>query len=135
MKVFLPIIQNMIDQLSQGDNIEAAVLLQKQILKIFYALIQYTMPLTLINADNFAIWMEIICRILGREIPPFVNEYDECDRNESAWWKIKKWCCHITSRIFERYGSPGNVDEEYQGKYRNYKILPNGTPIIGIFTL
>ena len=48
------------------------------------------------------------------EVPPFVDEYDECDRAESAWWKIKKWCCHVASRIFERYGSPGNVDEQYQ---------------------
>jgi hypothetical protein len=116
MKVFLPIIQEMINLLSNSEQIEAAVLLQKQILKIFYALIQYTMPLALINADNFAIWMDIICRILEKEIPDFVTEYDECDRNECAWWKVKKWCCHITSRIFERYGSPGNVDEEYQGK-------------------
>ena len=45
MKVFFPIIQNMADALSQGDNMEASLLLQKQILKIFYALIQYTMPL------------------------------------------------------------------------------------------
>ena len=90
----------MINLLSNSEQIEAAVLLQKQILKIFYALIQYTMPLALINADNFAIWMDIICRILEKEIPDFVTEYDECDRNECAWWKVKKWCCHITSRIF-----------------------------------
>jgi len=45
MKVFFPIIQNMADALSNGENIEASLLLQKQILKIFYALIQYTMPL------------------------------------------------------------------------------------------
>ena len=45
MTVFFPIIQEMADGLSQGDNIEDSLLLQKQILKIFYALIQYTMPL------------------------------------------------------------------------------------------
>ena len=67
MKVFLPIIQDMIEQLSNGENIEAAVLLQKQILKIFYALIQYTMPLALINAENFLKWMDIISAILGRQ--------------------------------------------------------------------
>ncbi|CBY39595.1 unnamed protein product [Oikopleura dioica] len=114
MKVFLPIIQEMIDQLSAGDNNEASILLQKQILKIFFALTQYTMPLALINAENFATWMEILIRIIGMEVPPFVDEYDECDRAESAWWKVKKWCCHVASRIFERYGSPGNVDEQYQ---------------------
>ena len=44
MKVFLPIIQDMADSLSQGENVEASLLLQKQILKVFYALIQFRMP-------------------------------------------------------------------------------------------
>ena len=73
--------------------------------------------LDLINEDNFSKWMEIIRRMLIREVPPHIDEYDECDRNESPFWKNKKWCCHITSRIFERYGSPGNVDEQYQGGF------------------
>ena len=36
MKVFLPIIQDMADSLSQGENVEASLLLQKQILKVFF---------------------------------------------------------------------------------------------------
>ena len=59
--------------------------------------------------------MEIIRRMLIREVPAFIDEYDDADKNESAFWKNKKWCCHITHRIFERYGSPGNVDEQYTG--------------------
>ena len=57
--------------------------------------------------------MEIIRRMLIREVPASIDEYDDADKNESAFWKNKKWCCHITHRIFERYGSPGNVDEQY----------------------
>ena len=53
MKVFFPIIQQMADGLSQGENSEAALLLQKQILKIFYALIQYTMPLGMRLEKNY----------------------------------------------------------------------------------
>ena len=74
MKVFLPLIQEMIDQLSAGDNNEASILLQKQILKIFFALTQYTMPLTLINAENFATWMEIIIRIIAVRSVFFVSQ-------------------------------------------------------------
>jgi len=29
-------------------------------------------------------------------------------------WKEKKWALHILTRIFERYGSPGNVSAEYK---------------------
>lgn len=129
MTVFFPIIQEMADGLSQGDNIEDSLLLQKQILKIFYALIQYTMPLDLINEDNFSKWMEIIRRMLIREVPSHIDEYDECDKNESPFWKNKKWCCHITSRIFERYGSPGNVDEQYQG-FADYWLKNFSIPML-----
>ena len=147
MKVFLPIIQDMADSLSQGENVEASLLLQKQILKVFYALIQFRMPVggssgkfpfdflfeifkkkikkfkkikknsDLINQQNFLKWMTIIRRMLTREVPAAIDEYDDADKNESAFWKNKKWCCHITHRIFERYGSPGNVDEQYTGNY------------------
>ena len=88
MKVFLPIIQDMIEQLSNGENIEAAVLLQKQILKIFYALIQYTMPLALINAENFLKWMDIISAILGRQGEKlFFNFFDdECTNSFRQRW-------------------------------------------------
>ena len=77
----------------------------------------FTLLKDLINAENFAKWMEIIRRMLIREIPSQVDELDDCDKNETPFWKNKKWCCHITSRIFERYGSPGNVDEQYQGEH------------------
>ncbi|XP_061085071.1 importin-8-like [Conger conger] len=40
-------------------------------------------------------------------------EVDEDDRPELVWWKCKKWALHILTRLFERYGSPGNVTKEY----------------------
>jgi len=30
------------------------------------------------------------------------------------WWKQKKWALHTLTRVFERYGSPGNVASEYK---------------------
>ncbi|KAF0029543.1 hypothetical protein F2P81_018648 [Scophthalmus maximus] len=40
-------------------------------------------------------------------------EVDEDDRPELAWWKCKKWSLRIITRLFERYGNPGNVTKEY----------------------
>uniref|UniRef100_A0A7N4UY39 Importin 8 n=1 Tax=Sarcophilus harrisii TaxID=9305 RepID=A0A7N4UY39_SARHA len=82
MQVFLPRIQQQIIQLLP-DPSHYSVLLQKQILKIFYALVQETLQI------------------------------DEDDRPELVWWKCKKWALHIVARLFERYGSPGNVTKEY----------------------
>ncbi|KAL7982274.1 hypothetical protein Chor_009872 [Crotalus horridus] len=82
MQIFLPRIQQQMIQLLP-DNSHYSVLLQKQILKIFYALVQETL------------------------------QVDEDDRPELVWWKCKKWALRIVARLFERYGSPGNVTKEY----------------------
>uniref|UniRef100_A0A673CWL4 Importin N-terminal domain-containing protein n=1 Tax=Sphaeramia orbicularis TaxID=375764 RepID=A0A673CWL4_9TELE len=82
MQIFLPRIQQLLSQLLADATI-FSVLIQKQILKIFHALVQETL------------------------------EVDEDDRPELAWWKCKKWALRIITRLFERYGSPGNVTKEY----------------------
>uniref|UniRef100_A0A8C8EXM3 Importin N-terminal domain-containing protein n=1 Tax=Oncorhynchus tshawytscha TaxID=74940 RepID=A0A8C8EXM3_ONCTS len=82
MQIFLPRIQQLVTQLLPDGTI-FSVLIQKQILKIFHALVQETL------------------------------EVDEDDRPDLVWWKSKKWALYIITRLFERYGSPGNVTKEY----------------------
>ncbi|XP_052031302.1 importin-8 isoform X2 [Apodemus sylvaticus] len=112
MQIFLPRIQQQILQLLP-DASHYSVLLQKQILKIFYALIQYALPLQLVNHQTMTTWMEIFRTIIDRTVPPETLQIDEDDRPELVWWKCKKWALHIVARLFERYGSPGNVTKEY----------------------
>ncbi|KAM8980302.1 importin-8 isoform X3 [Sarcophilus harrisii] len=112
MQVFLPRIQQQIIQLLP-DPSHYSVLLQKQILKIFYALVQYALPLQLVNNQTMMHWMEIFRTIIDRIVPPETLQIDEDDRPELVWWKCKKWALHIVARLFERYGSPGNVTKEY----------------------
>ncbi|XP_038617082.1 importin-8 isoform X3 [Tachyglossus aculeatus] len=112
MQIFLPRIQQQIIQLLP-DPSHYSVLLQKQILKIFYALVQYALPLQLVNNQTMTQWMEIFRTIIDRMVPPETLQIDEDDRPELVWWKCKKWALHIVARLFERYGSPGNVTKEY----------------------
>ncbi|XP_030575917.1 importin-8 isoform X4 [Archocentrus centrarchus] len=112
MQIFLPRIQQIISQLL-ADGTIFSVLIQKQILKIFHALVQYSLPLQLINNTVMTQWMEIFRAIMDRDIPAETLEVDEDDRPELAWWKCKKWALRIITRLFERYGSPGNVTKEY----------------------
>lgn len=112
MQIFLPRIQQIIIQLL-SDATFISVLIQKQILKIFHALVQYSLPLQLINNTVMTHWMEILRTVVDRDIPAETLEVDEDDRPELIWWKCKKWALHILTRIFERYGSPGNVTKEY----------------------
>uniref|UniRef100_A0A4W3GXB4 Importin 8 n=1 Tax=Callorhinchus milii TaxID=7868 RepID=A0A4W3GXB4_CALMI len=112
MQIFLPRIQQHIVQLLP-DASHYSVLIQKQILKIFYALVQYTLPLQLVNKQTMTQWMEVFRLIIDRDVPPETLQVDEDDRPELVWWKCKKWALHIVVRLFERYGSPGNVTKEY----------------------
>lgn len=68
MNMLLPMIYQRCAQLVH-DPSEVSALLQKQILKIFFALIQYFLPLNLITRDIFSQWMELLRNIVDRPIP------------------------------------------------------------------
>ncbi|XP_077868643.1 importin-7 isoform X2 [Saccoglossus kowalevskii] len=112
MQLILPLIHQRCQQLLP-DASEPSVLMQKQILKIFFALIQYNLPLDLITRETFTNWMKVIKVILDRPVPEETQQVDVDDRPELVWWKCKKWAMHVIARVFERYGSPGNVTKEY----------------------
>lgn len=113
MNLLLPLIYNLIINLLNEPS-DQSLLLQKQILKIYYALTQYALPLNVISREMFAQWMEICRQILDRPAPDS-TAVDEDERPELPCWKTKKWATHIITRMFERYGSPGNViSKEYE---------------------
>lgn len=103
MNLLLPMIHQLFLRLL-ADSTEQSVLLQKQMLKIFFALTQYTLPLDLISKQVFSQWMDIIRQVADRPIPPEINNLvlDDDERAELPWWKCKKWALHILQRIFER---------------------------------
>lgn len=108
----LPVIQNMLVCLLP-DQSDASVTIQKQILKIFFSLVQFSLPMELVTKEIFTHWMEMVRQVTDRPVPPECNQVDEDDRPDLVWWKCKKWALHILTRCFERYGSPGNVMKEY----------------------
>lgn len=112
MAIILPVVYQRLISL-MPDESEYSVLLQKQILKVFYAFIQNYLPLEVLTKEVFTQWMEAVRQIVDRPVPEQTNQIDVEDRPELAWWKVKKWAVHILARVFERYGSPGNVTKEY----------------------
>ncbi|CAG2170636.1 unnamed protein product [Oppiella nova] len=114
LKLLAPLMYQLFVNL-MPDPSEQSVLLQKQILKIFYALIQYSLPLSLLTKDVFTQWMELFRQVVERDVPNETNNIDIDERPELAWFKVKKWAVRTLSRLFERYGSPGNVHKEYKG--------------------
>ncbi|XP_076472209.1 importin-7-like [Babylonia areolata] len=112
MKAILPMLYQRIVQM-MPDPSELSVLLQKQILKILYAFTQNYLPQEVMSKEVFTQWMEILRQVVERDVPPETNQIEEEERAELAWWKVKKWAVHILARVFERYGSPGNVTKDY----------------------
>uniref|UniRef100_A0A0C9RDD3 Ipo7_0 protein n=1 Tax=Fopius arisanus TaxID=64838 RepID=A0A0C9RDD3_9HYME len=116
MNLLFPMIYQLILRLLP-DPSEQSVLLQKQILKIFFALTQYSLPLDLISKEVFSQWMDVVRQVADRPVPRSLTngpDLDEDERAELPWWKCKKWALHILYRMFERYGSPGVVTKEYK---------------------
>jgi hypothetical protein len=113
MKLLAPLMYQSFVHL-MPDSSEQSVLLQKQLLKIFYALVQYSLPLSLLSKEIFTQWMELFRQIIDRDVPNETNNIDADERPDLAWFKAKKWAMHILARVFERYGSPGNVHKEYR---------------------
>lgn len=113
MRMLLPMCYERIIHLLP-DPSEHSTLLQKLILKIFYALTQYHMPLELLDNEHFTQWMEVIRQIADRTVPEQTLQVDEEERPDLPWWKVKKWALHILARIFERYGCPSTVGKEYK---------------------
>lgn len=118
MNLLLPMIYNLMINLLGHDSLtdtDQFILLQKLILKIYYALTQYALPLDVITRDMFAQWMEVCRLILVRPTNPQRLDENPDDNMELPEWKVKKWSTHIMARMFERYGSPGNVvSKEYE---------------------
>lgn len=113
MNLLFPMMYQLCIQLLP-DQSEQSVLLQKQILKTYFALTQYTLPLDFITKELFSQWMEICREVVDRPVPEQTNQVDEEYRIDLPWWKCKKWALHIMYRMFERYGSPGNVTKDYK---------------------
>ncbi|XP_023343856.1 importin-7 isoform X3 [Eurytemora carolleeae] len=113
MNLLLPQIYTLMVQMMPDDSADS-VAVQKQILKIFFALTQYVLPLDLISREVFSNWMEILRQLAEVDVPAHTLQADEEDRPELIWWKRKKWALHTLTRLFERYGSPGSVTKEYK---------------------
>lgn len=124
MNLLLPMIYQLMTNL-MNDQSEQSILLQKQILKIYYALTQYNLPLDLITKEMFSQWMEICRQIAERPVPDCSHLEDE-EKPEFPWWKTKKWALHIMVRMFERYGSPRNVVSDKYQKFAEW-YLPTFT--------
>jgi len=113
MKFFLPELVQMLRKVSSDQSSDSASL-QKLIVKIFYAFIQYYLPLELFNQEMLDQFIGALRTVLEQAVPAEVEQVDETERGDLPCWKLKKWAIRLLTRLFERYGSPGKVDAKYK---------------------
>ncbi|KAK2707971.1 hypothetical protein QYM36_015599, partial [Artemia franciscana] len=112
LNLLLPQVYGLLINLS-ADTSDMSLVVQKQILKTFYTLVQHSLPMQLLTKEKFTDWMGVVRNIADRGVPESTLAIDEEERPECAAWKCRKWALHILTRTFERYGSPGSVTQEY----------------------
>lgn len=113
MILLLPMLRNLMLRVVP-DSSEQSAMVQKLVMKIFFSLIKFNIPLKVITREVFSQWMEIITGIIDRPVPSETNDIDEEERAHLPWWKCKKWAMHILERLFDRYGNTSGVMKEYK---------------------
>lgn len=90
------------------------LIIEKKILKIFFAVVNYALPLDILDNNNFKLWLDNIIVALGREVPSTAMELVQAS-------KVQKWSTHIMLVVLERYADPGKlVSSQYALFSTNY---------------
>ena len=63
-------------------------------------LLQFSLSKELITAEIFGHWLELLVAVIERPVPPEVDSYD--DKEETIYWRCKKWALKIIDRVFEK---------------------------------
>lgn len=123
MRSFFPIFYSAVKNLI-GDVSEDSQTLQKLILKIFFAFINFHFPLDAIEKESLGHWIELFCAMLS-------DLNATCSESNSSIWKLKKWALRILCRMFTRYGSPGVVLKKYSA-FAEWYLKSFSAPILSV---
>ena len=53
--------------------------------------------------ESLVPWGRVLFQVVNIEIPKEVVPEDEDDRENSEWWKAKKWAYAVLGRLFNRF--------------------------------
>eukprot|EP00041_Stephanoeca_diplocostata_P015599 m.298645 g.298645 ORF g.298645 m.298645 type:complete len:1040 (-) comp20094_c0_seq2:338-3457(-) len=90
-----------------------ALLILKLIVKIFCSAVMYVMPAFMLDREIFAAWMGVFVKVLSMQVEtPSDGDQDEWPNRPV--WKLKKWTCRTLHKLFQRYGTVSQAQEEYK---------------------
>ncbi|KJH42704.1 Importin-beta protein [Dictyocaulus viviparus] len=123
-----PIIYQHCVHLLDVQSVEA-ISIQIQGLKMIYVLTQFSINFQMLPSCRLDDWIKFSIDILNRNCPEEASTYilytlDEIEEKEerahTVWWKCKKWAAKFLDRLFQRYGSPNCVEDQYVNFARHF---------------
>lgn len=86
-----------------GDNPDA-LLVVKQVLKIYMSLCRYRLPPAIMSTEVLDAWMSLVVAVLAVQAAPPEEGDDPTELGQRPVWKMKKWACHLANTLFDNYG-------------------------------
>lgn len=104
----LPLLLQLLQRLmAEASPAPELAMMMKTILKIFWSCVVLDIPASLVQDEALCTgWLQAIMAVLKIQPPTDGLPDDPREREETPWWKLKKWAARLTKRLFERYGEP-----------------------------
>jgi importin-7 len=134
LPMWMPLIKRRLGELLQESTLTAdSALIQKLVLKVFKSLIEFSLPANQLSREEIGQWVQVMVHILRQPIPEeLVQDMSDDEKELTPYWKAKKWCSYTLHRLFERYGSPGNVMKAYN-EFAEFFLRTFSAPILEVF--
>ncbi|KAL0577930.1 Nonsense-mediated mRNA decay protein 5 [Marasmius crinis-equi] len=72
------------------------------------------------TAESLAPWGQLLFAFVNLSIPKEAVPVDEDEREQSEWWKAKKWAFATLGRLFHRFGNPSQLPSPMLKKYGKF---------------
>ncbi|KIK08065.1 hypothetical protein K443DRAFT_672947 [Laccaria amethystina LaAM-08-1] len=69
------------------------------------------------SSESLVPWGQLLFAVINLQIPVEAVPEDEEEREDSEWWKAKKWAYGILGRLFHRFGNPSQLPSTMKEEY------------------
>jgi len=107
------------NQLLNESSQEAGEML-RIVVKCYKHAVYYELPHPLRAHQPTVDWCTLFLRIIAKEAPPIAMSEDIDEREQSHWWKSKKWSYANLNRLFVRYGNPSGLSSSQEKEYGDF---------------
>lgn len=131
VEVSFPRILTIGGSLVDETSLEAAEML-RLVVKCYKHAVYYELPKPLQAHQSTVGWCTLFLRVITKEPPASCMLDDIEEREQTHWWKSRKWSYANLNRLFVRYGNPNGLTTDSQKEYNLFSksFIQNFAPEI-----